>query len=88
MSRKVKVLEQRVTKAVGRLRELSSESRRLERELDDARQRLEESRSAVDPERIAAAETWDDRRQEAVALVEETLAELRTMESLRDVEGG
>jgi len=82
----IQALERRVTQAVGRLRELSAESERLRGELAEARQRLDASPS-VSPEDLAAAGTWDETRREAVSLIEETLSELRAMESVHEAEG-
>jgi len=77
MPKKVRILEQKVTQVVQLLGDLRVERDRLDGELASARLQLEESPSASDPVRLAAAERWEERRTAALTLVRETLDELR-----------
>lgn len=68
----IRLLEDRVSRAANRLRELTEEKKALESELRELRSELE-SRPAGE----ASEEAWMAERSEMVRSIEETLAELR-----------
>jgi len=80
MDGNIKLLEERVLRAVGRLRELSAERKGLEEELRALRRQLESAGqggpAGPDPEN-ENEEGWRSRRAEAISAIRETLAELR-----------
>lgn len=78
MVKRVRILEKRVAQAAERLRELSAERAKLREELSASR--AEREVSAIAPEDAATegdGEEWNIRRREAVALIRDTLSELR-----------
>ena len=68
----VRMLEDRVSRAVGRLRQLAEEKKGLEAELEELRQEL-----ASRPSEEGTEEGWKAERMEIARSIEETLAELR-----------
>jgi len=80
MDGNIKLLEERVFRAVGRLRELSAERKGLEEELRALRRQLESLEqggpAGPDPKKDKD-EAWRSRRSEAISVIRETLAELR-----------
>lgn len=79
MDTNIKLLEERVFRAVGRLRELSAERKGLEEELRSLRGQLESVEQPGGPAATDAKkeEVWRSRRAEAIRAIRETLAELR-----------
>jgi hypothetical protein len=77
MQKNIKLLEERVIQAAGRLRELSVERNELETELEQLRQRLEgvEAGGAADIDN--REEVWRSQKEEAISAIRQTLAELR-----------
>ena len=77
MEPKIKLLEERVTKVVGRLRELSAERNQLENELRSLRERVE----SVDRDSSTAAteggEDWGVQKAAVVDAIRRTLDEFR-----------
>ena len=67
----IRLLEDRVTRAVLRLRELSEEKRNLEAELESLRSELDARPEAT------TEEAWQLERSEMARAIETTLAELR-----------
>ena len=68
----IRVLEDRVSRVVQRLRQLTEEKKGLETELEALRQELN-----VRPAGRASEQAWMTERSEMVRSIEETLAELR-----------
>ena len=68
----IRLLEDRVSRAVQRLRQLGKEKRGLESELEVLRRELD-----ARPAGKASEEAWMVERSEMVRCIEETLAELR-----------
>ena len=77
MSKNIKLLEERVLQAAGRLRELSAEREELKSELLSLRQQLEsaEQSSAADSE--GRQKDWQSEKAEVITLIRQTLADLR-----------
>ena len=68
----IRLLEDRVSRAANRLRELTEEKKELESELRELRRELKSR-----PDGEASEEAWMAERSEMVRSIEETLAELR-----------
>jgi hypothetical protein len=68
----VRLLEERVSCAVRRLRQLAEEKKGLEAELEELRREL-----AVRPSDASTEEGWKAERVDIARSIEETLAELR-----------
>ncbi len=68
----IRLLEDRVSRVVQRLRQLTEEKKGLESELEALRQELD-----ARPTGVASDEAWKTERSEMVRSIEETLAELR-----------
>ena len=68
----IKILEDRVQRAVARIRELSAERSGLERDLEAARARLDSAASSRPSE-----ESWRQEREQLVGALQEVVAELR-----------
>jgi len=68
----IRLLEDRVSRVVQRLQQLTEEKKGLESELEALRQELE-----ARPTGAASEEAWTVQRSEMVRSIEETLAELR-----------
>jgi len=83
MKQNIKLLEDRVRRAAERLKETSTERKRLEKKVQTLQTRLEsleKKRSADEPPdaaRGAGSNGWPDQREEIVAALKETIAELR-----------
>jgi chromosome segregation ATPase len=74
----VRLLEDRVLKAVERLRELEADCRRLTEELEEARARLAQIERETWARAAEKARTvWSERVAEAVGLLREAVQELR-----------
>ena len=67
----IRLLEDRVTRAASRLRELNAEKRELEQELEQLREQLDAVPTDAD------AQAWMQERSEIVGSLQQTLAELR-----------
>ena len=68
----VRMLEERVSRAVSRLRQLAEEKKELEAELEELRREL-----ATRPSDATTEEGWKAERVAMARSIEETLAELR-----------
>lgn len=77
MQKNIKLLEERVIQAVGRLRELSAERNELEEELESLRQRLEGVEADGSAGIDNSEEVWRSQKEEAISAIRQTLAELR-----------
>jgi hypothetical protein len=77
MSKNIKLLEERVLQAAGRLRELSAEREELKSELLSLRQRLESAEQSSATDSNERGEDWQSKKAEAITLIRQTLAELR-----------
>ncbi len=77
MDKNIKLLEERVIQAVGRLRELSAERHELENELEALRQRLEGAEAGWSADIDNQEEVWRSQKEEAINAIRQTLAELR-----------
>jgi hypothetical protein len=77
MQKNIKLLEERVIQAAGRLRELSSERNRLEEELESLRQQLESVEAGGTADIDNREEVWRSQKEEAISVIRQTLAELR-----------
>jgi outer membrane murein-binding lipoprotein Lpp len=77
MSKNIKLLEERVLQAAGRLRELSAERDQLTNELLALRQQLEsaEQNAPVDSDDLEG--NWQSQKAEVITLIRQTLSELR-----------
>lgn len=73
----IRLLEDRVSKAVKRLRQLSEERRRLEEELQSLRHQAEDLGRGNPASEGAGDEAWKAERARVVAAIRETLQELR-----------
>ena len=73
----IRLLEERVKKAAGRLRELSAERKKLEIELNSLREQLESAAHGGTAGTAEDQADWRARRTDAVAAIRQTLAELR-----------
>ncbi|MCP3979891.1 MAG: hypothetical protein GY716_11335 [bacterium] len=78
MKRNIKLLETRVTRVVDRLRELTEERRSLQNELQELRQEFEKYRTTAATTENEELAELQDRRQQAVELIRETLSEMQT----------
>lgn len=72
MKRNIKILEERVSRAADRLRELADERTRLEDEVRTLRERI----SALEGQ-PAEGEAWQGERDQVIASIHQTLDELR-----------
>ena len=77
MSKNIKLLEERVLQAAGRLRELSAEREELKNELLSLRQRLESAEQSSTADSDERGEDWQSQKSEVITLIRQTLAELR-----------
>jgi predicted nucleic acid-binding Zn-ribbon protein len=83
MKQNIKLLEDRVRRAAERLKEMSAERKGLERKVQTLQTRLEsveKKRSADETAAAASGEGsngWPEQREEIVAALKETIAELR-----------
>ena len=68
----IRLLEDRVSRVVQRLQQLTEEKKGLQSELEALRQELD-----ARPAGVASDEAWKTERSEMVRSIEETLAELR-----------
>lgn len=73
----IRLLEDRVSKAIKRLRQLSGERRRLEEELRALRRQAEGLEKEAPRGEAPGDETWKAERARVVAAIRETLQELR-----------
>lgn len=77
MDRKIKLLEERVTKVVGRLRELSAERNQLEIELRALRESVENVDQGGTTATTESGENWGAQKAAVVDAIRRTLNELR-----------
>jgi septal ring factor EnvC (AmiA/AmiB activator) len=83
MKQNIKLLEDRVRRAAERLRETSAERKRLERKVQTLQTRLESlekkrlADETPDASRGTGSNGWPEQREEIVAALKETIAELR-----------
>jgi len=77
MSKNIKLLEERVLLAAGRLRELSAEREELKSELLSLRQRLESAEQGGAADSEESGEDWQSQKAEVITLIRQTLADLR-----------
>ena len=77
MDGKIKLLEERVTKVVGRLRELSAERKQLEKELQSLRKSAESAAKGGKAGTGKGQEEWRAQRVAVVETIRRTLDELR-----------
>jgi chromosome segregation ATPase len=77
MAKNIKLLEERVIQAASRLRELSAERNKLEKELKSLRQRLEGVETGGMAYTDSQEEVWRIQKEEAISTIRQTLAELR-----------
>ena len=83
MRKNIKLLESRVSRAVKRLRQLSTERDQLVQEVESLREKLEglEQAASVEPpgalEALAARQAWQVEREDTVTSLREALNELR-----------
>ena len=73
----IRLLEDRVSQAIRRLRQLSDERKRLEDELRSLRRELEARPAAPADESGDGREVWQAERAQIVAVIRETLQDLR-----------
>ena len=76
MASDIRLLEDLVNKAVGRLKKLSEERNDLQNELEALRQRLQSLDDARDSAGAGAA-AWQTQRQQVLTVLHDTLDELR-----------
>jgi hypothetical protein len=77
MSKNIKLLEERVKQAAGRLRELAAERDELTNELLSLRQQLESFEQSGAADSDERQEDWQAQRSEVITAIQQTLAELR-----------
>jgi len=77
MSKNIKLLEERVLQAAGRLRELSVEREQLKSELLSLRQQLESIEQNVSGDSDDREGNWQSQKAEVITLIGQTLSELR-----------
>jgi chromosome segregation ATPase len=77
MQKNIKLLEERVIQAVGRLRELSAERKELKEELESLREQLEGIEAGGSADIDNREELWRSQKEEAISVIRQTLAELR-----------
>jgi hypothetical protein len=77
MQKNIKLLEERVIQAVGRLRELSAERKELKEELESLREQLEGIEAGGSADIDNREELWRSQKEEAISAIRQTLAELR-----------
>jgi uncharacterized coiled-coil DUF342 family protein len=77
MSKNIKLLEERVLQAAGRLRELAVEREELQSELLSLRQQLESLEQGDAADSDEREEDWQSHKAEVVTVIRQTLAELR-----------
>jgi hypothetical protein len=77
MSKNIKLLEERVLQAAGRLRELSAERDQLTSELLLLRQQLESVEQNVPVDSDDREGNWQSQKAEVITLIRQTLSELR-----------
>ena len=77
MSKNIKLLEERVLQAVGRLRELSAEREELQSELLSLRQQLESIEQNGSADSDEREENWQSQKADVITLIRQTLSELR-----------
>jgi hypothetical protein len=77
MSKNIKLLEERVLQAAGRLRQLSAERRELENELLSLRKRAESLEQSGSAEWAEREENWQTQKAEVITLIRQTLDELK-----------
>ena len=77
MSKNIKLLEECVLQAVGRLRELSAEREELQRELLSLRQQLESIEQNGSADSDERGGNWQSQKADVITLIRQTLSELR-----------
>ena len=75
--RNIRLLEDRVSQAIRRLRQLSDDRKKLEDELRSLRRELETRPAAAADESGDGTENWQAERAQIVATIRETLQDLR-----------
>ncbi len=71
----IRLLEDRVQQAIGRLKELAAERGRIERELEDARRRMD----VLEVERAEREEAWAAKVARLAQDLKEAIGELRAV---------